>query len=390
MLYTTYAEAMRSERRRVVKLKPVKIQKRGKSYQLYYYTPEGRRRRLSVGKEYQLAQRLSVKFNDWLLEGKDPELELKRSRQIEEAKAITLKDFFPVFMERHGTHQSKSMQEIYHYRFKNISRCPQLANIPISSISKRLMLDYMDLRLKQDKVSTSTVNREASLVKCMLFRATEWDILEHNPLQGFKLLPEPKKRDVNINIEKASVLLSYLNEPMRNIVKFAFFTGFRKESILSLRIEDIRFHDLTETAEVELSVKGGKRELFLVGAHAISVLKRAIGNRREGYVFINLQTKTRYYSINRTFDRAVRKAGLTVNGTKFRFHDIRHIFCNTLIRAGINMEKVRVLMGHENRSTTDRYTTIDRFDVKDELQLIPCIGETEQEKSLNHKQVEAF
>ena len=33
-----------------------------------------------------------------------------------------------------------------------------------------------------------------------------------------------------------------------------------------------------------------------------------------------------------------------------------------------------MLMGHEDRSTTDRYTTIDRLDVKDVLCLIPNIG----------------
>lgn len=52
------------------------------------------------------------------------------------------------------------------------------------------------------------------------------------------------------------------------------------------------------------------------------------------------------------------------------------------------MEKVRILLGHEDRSTTDRYTTIDRFDVKKELQLISLIRKKE-EKSLDHKQIEA-
>ncbi|MFC1694135.1 tyrosine-type recombinase/integrase [Candidatus Latescibacterota bacterium] len=373
----------------MARIKTVKVIKRGKSYQLYYYSPRGERRRLSTGIDYQQAQRLAIKFNEWLLYGKNPEIELKKAQLKEQTKAITLREFYPFFMERHGSLQSKNMQELYHYRFNNIGRCPQLADIPISSISKKNMLDYMNLRMKQDGISSATVNREAAMIKSMLFRAVEWDIIEHNPLQGLKLLPETKKRDVNITMEEASIILSYLNEPMSNIVEFAFYTGFRKESILSLRIEDIRFHDLNNTAEVELLVKGGKREVFLVNSHASKVLKRVIINRSEGYVFINKKTKTRYHSINKVFDQAVRKARLNVNGTKFRFHDIRHVFANTLIRSNVSMEKVRILLGHEDRSTTDRYITIDRFDVKKELQLIPSIRKNEKEKSLDHKQIKA-
>ena len=375
--YIEYAEAMRWKGESVMaNFKPVRIIKRGESYQLYFYKPRGERRRLSIGSDYHQAQRMAVRFSDWLMDGKDPEFEMERNKQIELSHQITLSELYPIFMERHGIHQSKSMQKLYYYNFKNITRCPQLANIPICNISKNLMLDYMHSRIKEDGVSTATVNREASMVKCMLFRATDWDILENNPLQGLKLLPEAKKRDVNITFDEASTLLSYLKEPIANIVEFALYTGFRKESILSLRIEDIRFHDLPATDEVELSVKGGKREIFPLSSNAVNVLKRAIGNKLNGYVFINPQTQTRYYSILKAFDRAVRIADLTVNGTKFRFHDIRHVFANTLVRAGVSLESIRLMLGHEDRSTTDRYITIDRFDVGNVLNFIPSARST--------------
>jgi hypothetical protein len=85
----------------------------------------------------------------------------------------------------------------------------------------------------------------------MLFRAVEWDIIERNPLRGFRLLPEAK-RDVNVPIEKIIALISCLKSPMSDIVEFAFYTGYRKEHILSLNIENISFHDVTNTGEVYL------------------------------------------------------------------------------------------------------------------------------------------
>ena len=65
---------------------------------LHYKNSAGRRRRLSVGPDNQYAQRLAIRFTDWLLDGKDPELELIRAQQIEREKKITVLELFNEFM----------------------------------------------------------------------------------------------------------------------------------------------------------------------------------------------------------------------------------------------------------------------------------------------------
>ena len=71
----------------MAKLKAVRvIQTCYGTYALHYINPDGRRRRLSVGKDFQLAQRQAIKFSDWLIEGKDPECELEHAEQSEKAK----------------------------------------------------------------------------------------------------------------------------------------------------------------------------------------------------------------------------------------------------------------------------------------------------------------
>ena len=162
----------------MAKLKAVRVvQTCYGTYALHYINPDGRRRRLSVGKDFQLAQRQAIKFTDWLIEGKDPECKLEHAKQTEKAKKITIFEFFPVFMERHGSRQSKKMQGVYHNSFKNLCRYPDIKNSPINLISKRMVLDYMQLRMKQDCVTAGTVNREAAFIKGMLSRAVKWDIL---------------------------------------------------------------------------------------------------------------------------------------------------------------------------------------------------------------------
>ena len=138
---------------------------------------------------------------------------------------------------------------------------------------------------------------------------------------------------------------------------------------------------MTPTGEVNLTVKTGRKELFPLSTAAIEVLKRAIGNRKEGYVFTNPRTGTRYMSIHKTFNRAVRKLGLSVNGTKFRFHDLRHVFATWLHREGVSLDMLRPLMGHRHRATTDRYTTIDTLSAGKLLNLIPRIRNNKQKNT---------
>ncbi len=344
------------------------------TYSLHYTNPDGCRRRLSVGKDYQHAQRLAVRFSDWLLEGKDPESEIKMNCQRETVRSVTIRNFYNTFMRRYGCLQSKNMLSSYHYCYKNICRCPKLADSILSTVTKDIMLDYMHLRMKQDGVGPATVNKEMNFVRSMLSRAIEWGILDQNPLRGFKKFREPEKRRVNITPQQVNNLLNLLPEPIENIVEFAVYSGFRKENILSLKIEQICFHDLTLTADVELIIKGGRQETFPLGHSAVEVLKRAIGKRKEGHVFINSQTGTRYVSIHKTFNRAVSKLGLTVNGTKLQFHDLRRIFCTWLLREGVSLDVIRELAGHLDRRTTDQYATIDRMEARKYLSLLPKIN----------------
>jgi len=370
----------------MVRYRPPRLIKRGRGWQLCFYSPRGERRRVSAGTDPHLAQRMAVRFADWLLEGKDPEAEIKKAQQKEQSRSMTLGEFFPVFMKRHGAQRSKNMQLSYQNSFRNISRCPALAGAELGSVSKALVLDYMSARVTEDGVDAASANIEGALVKCMLFRAAEWGLLEVNPLRGMKLFPANSKRDVDLTREQAQALITALPEPLASMVELAIHTGFRRENILGLRIESVRFHDLTATGEVELAVKGGRREVFPLAPAAVTVLRRVIGDRRDGYVFVNPNTGTRYQGVKESFNRAVKKLGLTArDGSKLRFHDLRHVFATWLHREGVSLDALRSLLGHRNRATTDRYTSVDRLEIGKVLALMPNLRDNPQEKASSRR-----
>jgi len=339
---------------------------------LDYFNPEGRRRRFQADSEDE-ARRLAVKFSDWLLEGKDPEAEIKRARQEAQAKALTLREFFPVFMARHGSRQSNNAQILYQGFFKNFCRCPQLIDRGLSEINKSIAVDYAELRMKKDGIKPATANREISLLRNILSRAVEWEILQHNPLANYRMLREADKREVLITPEQIAELVSCFEPVIADVVRFAVYTGLRRENILSLTIQQVTIYDLGAGCEVDLIVKGGKRRRKALGIKAAEILRRNIGSRPEGYVFLDPKTGQRYVSIHHTFDRWVKRLDLKVNGTKLRFHDLRHVTASWLNQRGVPLDVLRHVLDHEDRSTTDRYASLDPLTLGKVMDLLPEI-----------------
>jgi len=69
------------------------------------------------------------------------------------------------------------------------------------------------------------------------------------------------------------------------------------------------------------------------------------------YVFVNPDTGTRYTDVKKSFSAACRKASIA----DFRFHDLRHTFGTRLADAGVDVVKIKELMGHASIVTTMRY-----------------------------------
>ncbi len=64
-----------------------------------------------------------------------------------------------------------------------------------------------------------------------------------------------------------------------------------------------------------------------------------------------VDTGTRYTDVKKSFSAACRRAGIT----DFRFHDLRHTFGTRLADAGVDVVKIKELMGHASIVTTMRY-----------------------------------
>jgi len=317
------------------------------------YRYDGCRRRPRIGTDKGEAEKIAFEIRQHLMQGKDPELEMTRADNKERARNLKLKEFWFVFAEDHLPTLRPNTQALYRYLMETISNYP-IAVLPLVQINRLVIAQYQKQR--KGKASPATINREVQLIKSMLGRAYEWEILERDPRPGMKLLKEHNRRDVsNIKPEQITALFESLPDSISNICEVALFTGFRKETIVGMMISQVQLPDIGDNGTVRFEGKGGDHLVKNVGPQAVKILREAIGNRTEGYVFLSPNNGV-YSTIHKTFDRHVRKLGINIAcGRKLCFHDLRRLYATWMLNAGWSLDKVRDALDHKDRSTTDRY-----------------------------------
>ena len=68
-------------------------------------------------------------------------------------------------------------------------------------------------------------------------------------------------------------------------------------------------------------------------------------------VFPSPKTGETFNNISTAWKKLISDSGVT----NFRFHDLRHHFASQLVMAGVDINTVRELLGHQDIATTLRY-----------------------------------
>ncbi len=138
-------------------------------------------------------------------------------------------------------------------------------------------------------------------------------------------------------------------EHLRTLVTLAIYSGPRRGELLKLRWSNVDF-DLNAVNFTETKTnKDRSVPMEPIVQEALLELRDEAGETE--FVFTNPDTGTRYTDIKKSFSAACREAGIT----NFTFHDLRHTFGTRLADAGVDVVKIKELMGHASIVTTMRY-----------------------------------
>ena len=138
---------------------------------------------------------------------------------------------------------------------------------------------------------------------------------------------------------------------MYRVIKFALWTGTRREEIANLKWQDIQGN------MARIIGKGNKERTIPLLPGAIE----AMGTPKDiGYVFVHWSDLARY---SKTFKRIARRVGIE----DVHFHHLRHTAATQMIESGIEINYVKEMLGHSSITTTEIYTAVVQKTLKEKM-----------------------
>lgn len=224
--------------------------------------------------------------------------------------------------------------------------CKHYGKNPKELESKHIM-DYL-LHLQRDKkLSPSSINQAYSGLKILYTQVLkrEWD----NTIPRSKRinrLPHVLSRE-----EVSAIFEAKSNIKHRVILKLLYSTGMRISELRELKIADI------DSKRMLIRInqgKGKKDRQTILSKHLLNELREYYSfYKPKNWLFEgNFGSKYSIKSIQNVFNQAKKKAGIT---SKCSCHTLRHSFATHLLEQGVDVFKIKELLGHTSIKSTTIY-----------------------------------
>lgn len=227
----------------------------------------------------------------------------------------------------------------------------------LNTIRRNDVAEYAELRQRQG-VTPASINIELAVFSASInYAKKRWEIELPNPVTGL-FFPSKPGRIRYLEREEAEILLQKakaLRAPyLADFIELALNTGARKNELLQIQFKSVDLQRRILTIEAH-TTKTKKRRYLPINKAAAEVLSARLQYRNENcpdspWVFSKRIGGRIKYPDN-AFRVAVRNAGLE----DFCVHDLRHTFASWLVSEGVELIKVRDLLGHSSIRMTERY-----------------------------------
>lgn len=302
----------------------------------------------------------------------------KRSKAQYTLKEFIEQEYAPW---RHA-HRKRAQEDIYRVIKQFVG---EFGNTYLGAISP-LLVDKWRSRRVMSGIKSVTVNRDIAILKALLSKAEEWNIIPENPLRKFRpvsvdtiakvryLTKEEETRikdAMRSRNEKLKAARTRANEwraarnydcypdlsqqayadHMTPMIVLSLNTGLRRGELFSLKWENIDAERAMLTVAGE-TAKSGKTRHIPLNILALQCLNDwGAQSKQDGLVFPNPQTGIQFDSVKKAWSSILKVAGIK----NFRWHDMRHHFASKLVMAGVDLNTVRELLGHADIKMTLRY-----------------------------------
>jgi len=135
------------------------------------------------------------------------------------------------------------------------------------------------------------------------------------------------------------------------LVTLVLNTGLRRSEALSLSWKQTNLGVNPHVTVLAAHAKSGKTRHVPLNTTAVDILKRwGQQDDQEGLVFPG-PAGVQMNSVKTAWGKLMKDAGIK----DFRFHDLRHDFASRLVMNGVDLYRVKELLGHGSIEITQRY-----------------------------------
>lgn len=241
----------------------------------------------------------------------------------------------------------------------------------VCDIEREHIANYI-LSLKRKKLSKTTIARKTVALKEFHSFLLREGICKDNPSKFIDTQKIDKPLPVVLTRDEIDLMLSSIKTDtplgIRNkaMMETLYASGLRISELLDLKISDVHL----QQKYMLVIGKGNKERKVPLGDMAVISLRKYIETVRPDFskgksdlLFFNYKGEAMSrqgfykYIVNLANECNIKK--------EISPHTIRHSFATHLLEGGVDLRVVQELLGHEDISTTQIYTHIDRSHLKE-------------------------
>ncbi len=264
-------------------------------------------------------------------------------------------------------------------QFMNEERNIKPNKIEIESITKEVIVQFLDWLETHRDVSISTRNQRLACIKSFYkyVQTNELDLFDtSSTILSIKNKKVPNKMISYFTEEETKIMINYLSDckdlKKLTMICVLYETGARVSEFINVKLGDI---NLGENASITLYGKGNKTRVVPISQELVKIinkyLKEVYINYGEDYLFYSTQNK-KYYrnSINKIINNLVNilKEKYPNYFKKNYFpHSFRHSKASHLYNNGTPLLYVKEFLGHSTIISTEIYATPDSKKQREEI-----------------------
>lgn len=249
-------------------------------------------------------------------------------------------------------------KSIEHYKSR-LKKIILSFNKPVNKITSDDLKIYFAYRQVKDKVQDTSIVNDWHVLSSFFGYLHKEDILEKNPMFKIECPKKRKKKKKAFSQMECELLRNKCEDArIKALVEVFLSTWCRVSEVSAMNIDDIQGDSITVVG------KGKKERTVYLNSKAQLAIKNYLDTRTDTNraLFIG-RTGNRLTngSIVLAFKKLAEKAAVD----NVHPHRFRRTGATMAIKAGMPIEKVSYLLGHESVSTTQIYLDINEDDIRE-------------------------